>query len=60
MSDQQGQLGEGVGQTEGRTDIGAEIVEAPAEVLDEGVAGDDHPGTRSGSSQREPDPSDGA
>ncbi len=35
--------GIGVGQTEGRTNIGPEIVEAPAEVLDEGMAGDDDP-----------------
>src|SRR6266540_5626807 len=35
---------ERVGQTEGRTDIGPEIVEAPAEVLNEGVRGDDDPG----------------
>ena len=39
----QGQFGECVGETEGRTDIGPEIVETPAEVLDEGVPGDDHP-----------------
>ncbi len=32
------------GETEGRTHIGPEIVEAPAEVLDESMASDDHPG----------------
>jgi hypothetical protein len=40
VSDHEGQFGEGVGETKGRTHIGPEIVEAPAEVLDEGMAGD--------------------
>jgi hypothetical protein len=44
MSDDEGQFGECVSETKGRTDIGPEIVEAPAEVLNEGMAGDDHPG----------------
>ncbi len=44
VSDHEGQFGEGVGETEGRTHIGPEIVEAPAEVLDESMASDDHPG----------------
>ncbi|HEV8683431.1 MAG TPA: hypothetical protein VGS09_11775 [Actinomycetota bacterium] len=44
MSDDESQFGERVGQTKGRTDIGPEIVEAPAEVLNEGVRGDDDPG----------------
>ena len=44
VSDDESQFGERVGQTKGRTDIGPEIVEAPAEVLNEGVRGDDDPG----------------
>jgi hypothetical protein len=44
VSDNESQFSERVGQTEGWTDIGHEIVEAPAEVLNEGVRGDDHPG----------------
>src|SRR6266545_2891398 len=44
VSDNESQFSERVGQTEGRTDIGPEIVEAPAEVLDEGMGSDDHPG----------------
>src|SRR6266540_4098565 len=44
VSDNEGQFGEGIGETEGRTHIGPEIVEAPAEVLDESMASDDHPG----------------
>ena len=44
MSDHKGQFGEGVDETEGRTHIGPGIVEAPAEVLDEGMASDDDPG----------------
>jgi len=43
-SDDEGQFGECIGETEGRTHICPEIVEAPAEVLDEGVRGDDDPG----------------
>ena len=39
-SDNEGQFSERVGQTEGRTDIGPEIVEAPAEVLNEGDPAD--------------------
>jgi len=44
VSDNESQFSKRVGQTEGRTDIGPEIVEAPAEVLNEGVRGDDDPG----------------
>lgn len=44
VSDNGSQFSERVGQTEGRTDIAPEIVEAPAEVLNEGVRGDDDPG----------------
>jgi hypothetical protein len=44
VSDKESQFNERVGQTEGRRDIGPEIVEAPAEVLNEGVCGDDDPG----------------
>src|SRR6266545_5528417 len=43
-SDHEGQFGEGIGETEGGTHIRPEIVVAPAEVLDEGVRGDDDPG----------------
>jgi hypothetical protein len=42
-SDHEGQFGERVGETSRRSDIGPEVVEAPAEVLDEGVRADDHP-----------------
>jgi hypothetical protein len=42
-SDNEGQFSERVGETKGRTHIGSQIVEAPAEVLDEGMAGDDDP-----------------
>jgi hypothetical protein len=44
VSDNESQFSEPVGQTEGRTDVGPEIVEAPAEVLDEGMGSDNHPG----------------
>jgi hypothetical protein len=44
LSDHEGQFGERVGETSRRSDIGPEVVEAPAEVLDKGVSGDDHPG----------------
>jgi hypothetical protein len=44
VSDNESQFSERGGETEGRTDIGPEIVEAPAEVLNEGVRGDDDPG----------------
>src|SRR6266508_4409181 len=44
VSDHEGQFREGVGETKGRTHIGPEVVEAPAEVLDEGMGSDDHPG----------------
>ncbi len=44
VSDNESQFSERIGQNEGRTDIGSEIVEAPAEVLNEGVCGDDDPG----------------
>jgi hypothetical protein len=43
VSDHEGQFGEGVGETKGRTHVGPEIVEAPAEVLDEGMGSDDPP-----------------
>jgi hypothetical protein len=39
-----GQLCEGVCKAGTRRYVGPEVVEAPAEVLDEGVAGDDNPG----------------
>lgn len=42
-SDHEGQFGERVGETSRGSDIGPEVVEAPPEVLDEGVRGDDHP-----------------
>jgi len=44
VSDHEGQFGERVGKPDGRRHVGPEIVEAPAEVLDEGVRGDDDPG----------------
>jgi hypothetical protein len=44
VSDDESQFSERIGQNEGRTDIGSEIVEAPAEVLNECVCGDDDPG----------------
>ncbi len=43
VSDHEGQFGERVGETSRRSDIGPEVVEAPAKVLDEGVPADDHP-----------------
>jgi hypothetical protein len=43
VSDHEGQFGERVGETSCRSDLGPEVVETPAEVLDEGVSGDDHP-----------------
>jgi hypothetical protein len=43
VSDHEGQFGERVGETSCRPDIGPEVEEASAEVLDEGVPGDDHP-----------------
>ena len=39
-----GQFSERAGKAGSGQYVGPEIVEAPAEVLDEGVAGDDHPG----------------
>jgi hypothetical protein len=44
VSRDEGELGEGVGKAGSRRNAGAEIVEAPAEVLDEGMTGDDDPG----------------
>jgi len=44
VSDHEGQFGERVGKPGGRRHVGPEIVEAPAEVLDEGVRGDDELG----------------
>ena len=44
VSDLQGQFGERVGTSSGRRSVGAEIVEPPAEVLNEGMACDDDPG----------------
>jgi hypothetical protein len=44
VSDHQGQFGERVGKSSGRRSVGAEIVEPPAEVLNEGMACDDDPG----------------
>ena len=43
LSDHERQFGERVGETSRRSDIRPEVVEAPAEVLDEGVPADDHP-----------------
>ena|SRR5438309_10047719 len=40
-SDDQGQFGERLGEATPRRYVGPEIVEAPAEVLDESVPGDD-------------------
>jgi hypothetical protein len=39
-----GQFVEGLGKSSGRRHLGPEIVEASAEVLDEGMGGDDDPG----------------
>src|SRR6266545_303906 len=44
VSHDEGEFGEGVGKAGSRRYVGAEVVEAPAEVLDEGVAGDNDPG----------------
>src|SRR6266545_1115335 len=44
VSDHEGQFGEPVGKPGERRHVGPEIVEAPAEVLDEGVRSDDDPG----------------
>ena len=44
MSDHEGQFVEGFGKSSGRRYVDSEIVEASAEVLDEGMAGDDDPG----------------
>ena len=44
VSDHEGQFSERVGKPGGRRHVGPEIVEAPAEVLDEGVRSDDDPG----------------
>ena len=44
ISDHEGQFGERAGKPGGRRHVGPEIVEAPAEVLDEGVPRDDDPG----------------
>ncbi|SRR6266545_1699931 len=44
VSDHEGQFGERVGKPGGRRHVGPDIVEAPAEVLDEGVRDDDDPG----------------
>ena len=44
VSDHEGQFGERVGEAGGGRHVGPEIVEAPAEVLDEGVRTDDDPG----------------
>ncbi len=43
-SDHEGQFGERVGKPGGRRHVGPEVVEAPAEVLDERVRRDDDPG----------------
>jgi hypothetical protein len=43
VSDHEGQFGERVGETTRRSDIGPEVVEAPAKVLDEGVLCENHP-----------------
>ena len=44
VSDHKGQFGEGFGKASSGRYVGPEIVEAPAEVLDEGMASDDDPG----------------
>jgi hypothetical protein len=44
VSDHEGQLGERVGEAGSWGHVGPEVVEAPAEVLDEGVPGNDDPG----------------
>jgi hypothetical protein len=45
VSDHEGQFGERVGETSRRSDIGPEVVKTTAEVLDERVPADDHPGS---------------
>jgi len=52
VSDHEGQFGEGVGKSSGRRYVDSEIVEASAEVLDEGMAGDDDLAVRSRFSPR--------
>jgi hypothetical protein len=44
ISDDLSKLGEGVCKAGTRRYVGPEVVEAPADVLDKGVAGDDNPG----------------
>jgi hypothetical protein len=44
QSDHEGQFVEGFGKSSGRRNVDSEIVEASAEVLDEGMASDDDPG----------------
>ncbi len=44
VSDHEGQLGERFGEAGSWGHVGPEVVEAPAEVLDEGVPGNDDPG----------------
>ena len=44
VSDLEGQFGERIGKPGGRRHVSPEVVEAPAEVLDEGVRRDDDPG----------------
>jgi hypothetical protein len=44
VSDHEGELGERVGEAGSRGHVGPEVVEAPAEVLDESVPGNDDPG----------------
>jgi hypothetical protein len=51
-SDHQGEFGKGGGQAGRRPDIGAEVVEASAKVLDEGMPGNDDLAVRSRFSPR--------
>ena len=44
VSDREGKFGERVSEARSWRRVGPELVEAPAEVLDEGKSGDDHPG----------------
>jgi hypothetical protein len=44
VSDHEGQFVEGFGKSSARRNVDSEIVEASAEILDEGMAGDDDPG----------------
>jgi hypothetical protein len=44
VSNDQSKLSERVSEARSRRNVGPDIVEAPAEVLDEGVAGDDNAG----------------